>query len=163
LARTTISIAFDDLAAVRLHERLPLAQLQPNDHVHGRLIIQIGDKVVPRLGYWAPNDVCLARWLGELDAVRASFTRHLSAHHEFDEGEEGQPSFVFEREGARAFLTIADSELSGGVGDPEWQRVEFLAADFVSEVDRVRSEFAQRLKASSTEAEQWINLHLLNP
>lgn len=48
----------------------------------------------------------------------------------FDEGEQGQPAFRFARVGELLSLSIVDSDLSGGRGDPAWQNVTCPYADF---------------------------------
>jgi hypothetical protein len=55
------------------------------------------------------------------EALKTSGGRYV-----FDEGEQGQPAFVFEREGDQGFFSIAASEISDGdaPGVAAWRVVE---------------------------------------
>ena len=68
--------------------------------------------------------------------------------------------FIFERTGDSSFLSIADSQDSDGVADPEWQRVEFATEEFLSEYDRLQHSFAAALRREAPAcAEEWIRAH----
>jgi hypothetical protein len=41
----------------------------------------------------------------------------------YDEGEQGQPAFAFERDSRRLMVSVRDSLISGGDGDDDWNRV----------------------------------------
>jgi hypothetical protein len=69
-------------------------------HVHGRVTIEIAGRAVPHLGHLGPDDVCLNTWLvGLCNAVNA--LAETGGKYIFDEGEQGQPAFSFERLGMR--------------------------------------------------------------
>jgi hypothetical protein len=139
-----------------VNDRRPLSALAPDSHVHGGLRLEFAGRLVPYLGYWGPDDVCFGQWLGELVQAAAAVSQP-GGRHVFDEGEQGQPAFVFERDGDRGFFSIAASELSGSDGDPDWQRVEFPPAEFVAAVAGLRASFAAELRAASPgAAEAWL-------
>lgn len=124
-------------------------------HVHGELIIEIDGSVVPYLGYFGPDDVCLNTWLVELcNAVNA--LAEPAGRYTFDEGEQGQPAFDFERVGDDVAFSINDSASSDGEADPEWQRVRFPYEDLRASVrtllDDVRAEL---LRQAPRALEQW--------
>lgn len=103
--------------------------------MHGRLRIEIDGRELPHLGFFGPDDVCLYTWTPELARIRAALavgdTRYV-----FEECEQGQPAFLFERVGEMAFVSIVDSTMGDGPGDAEWQRVPCKAADLLTAIDR---------------------------
>jgi len=138
---------------------LPLSSLSRGDHVHGGLRIEIGGRLVPHLGYWNADDVCFGSWLLELRGVADAFSE-TTAQYAYDEGEQGQPAFVFERAGNSGFFSIADSQLSDGHADPEWQRVEFEVDEFLSQYSLLQHSFVTALrKEAPASAEDWIRTH----
>jgi hypothetical protein len=153
-----IEISFSDLAVLEGDsERQPLSALTEDCHVHGGLQIKIGDRVVPHLGYFGPDDVCFSTWLVELDDILKEFEGKRIAQYLFDEGEQGQPAFLFEREGEQVFLSIIDSEISEGEGDNEWQKVAFSYQEFVTQVKHVRSSFLSELEvAAPATYKKWV-------
>jgi hypothetical protein len=156
----SIRIWHENLAAMNVSERAPLSALKPDEHIHGGLRIQLGGRLVPYLGYFGPDDVCFDTWLGELWSVARAFESSAHTRHAFDEGEQGQPTFVFEREAERAYFTIAASEFSGGEADPDWQRVEFSPSDYLAEHTRFRESLFAMLRAEAPDAaESWIRTH----
>jgi hypothetical protein len=91
------------------------------------------------------------------EALRVADGRYV-----FDEGEEGQPAFVFEPVGLRAFFTIAASEISDGQPHPEWQRVEFSPADFLTTHDCFRKSFIEELRVTAPlVADGWLKRFVL--
>jgi hypothetical protein len=156
---STVNIWHENLAAINgENERRPLSELRPESHIHGGLRLEIGGRLVPNLGYWGPDDVCFGEWLTELKQVSTAL-RLPQGRHVFDEGEQGQPAFVFERDGDRAFFTMAASEISGGGTHPQWQRIEFLPGDFLMAHDRFRDSFFAELSAAAPgAAEAWRDL-----
>ena len=153
----SVRIWHRDLAFVPDNERLPVSALVAgNRHVHGELLIEIDGRLVPGLGYWGPNDVCLADWLRELWHAAGALER-ADGRHVFDEGEQAQPAFVFERVGDICYFSIAASVISGGEADPDWQRVPFLPADFVAAHERFRTALFAELRAAAPQvAAAWI-------
>jgi hypothetical protein len=102
-------------------ERLPLTSLRsPDAHIHGELLIMVDGKSLPQLGYFGPRDVCVGAWVRELTEAQRVLATGDESRHVFDEGEQGQPAFHFQRVGDRVDVTVVDSDLSGGIGDPEW-------------------------------------------
>jgi hypothetical protein len=158
--KKTLKISFADLAVVRQNIRLPLQQLTVDDHIHGDLLIEVAGRRLPHLGYFGEDDVCMGEWLGQLAGVREAFATSRTGRYVFDEGEQGQPALVFERQGDLAQVTIADAEFSGGVADLAWQHVEFSAADLIAEEDRFRRAFVAHLTTvAPAVAAEWMAAH----
>lgn len=138
--------------------REPLSRLGAEGsagHVHGTLTIEIGGKSVPHLGYWGPDDVCLDTWLVEL-CQAVNTLRVAGADYTFDEGEQGQPAFKFERRGEDVALSIVASALSGAAGDPAWQKVRFAYQDFHDEVRALLDHVRAQLRREAPGAwERW--------
>jgi hypothetical protein len=124
IVNPTVRIWYENLAAMVVNDRKPLSDLAFDRHVHGGLRLEIGGRLVPYLGYWGPDDVCFGEWVNEL-WLAAKALRDPGGRHVYDEGEQGQPAFVFEREGDRGFFSIAASEISEEEAHPDWQHVEF--------------------------------------
>jgi hypothetical protein len=104
-----------------------------------------------------PDDVCFSTWLVELDNVLKEFEGKRIAQYLFDEGEQDQPAFLFEREGEQMFLSIIDSEISEGKGDHKWQKVAFSYQEFVDQVKRLQSSFLTELKMEAPATyKKWI-------
>ena len=153
----SISIWYENLAVLDVNKRLPLSALTAAAHIPGELRFQIGGRPVPCLGYFGPDDVCFNTWLEELGAAARAFESATETRYVFDEGEQGQPAFVFERAGGRAYFSITDSELSGGKALPDWQRIEFSPDEFLAEYLRFRESFYAAVKAAVPHvADQWI-------
>jgi hypothetical protein len=132
--------------------RLPLQRLsERGGHVHGLLQITIDGSVLPRLGYFGPDDVCFNEWICELQSALRSLRGAPRSSYVYDEGEQGQAAFLFEREGDAAFVSIVASQLSDGEADPQWQRVRFSFADFERNVERFLSRLRKHIEADSTE------------
>jgi hypothetical protein len=130
-------------------ERLPLAFLSDeNTHVHGLLQIVVGKRVLPRLGY-PPDGVCFNEWVRELSAASTTLQASDPASHVYDEGEEGQPAFHFERSGSEVFVSVRTSTISDGQGDSTWERVPCALEELVAAVSRFLLEFRQALVAQA--------------
>lgn len=162
----TIRLWFENLHVSRVRPNggddiLPLSALSHfnRNHIHGGLRIEIGGRLVPHVGYFGnADDVCFAIWLDELKGVSTAFSEP-TARYVFDEGEEGQPAFVFERSGESGFFSIVDSQISGTLGDAEWQRVEFVADNFLSEYARFQDSFITALRREAPgSADEWMAL-----
>jgi hypothetical protein len=105
--------------------RQPLTSLgSPENagHVHGRLTIMVVGRLLPYLGHLGPDDVCLDTWVVELCRVVNDLAMTPSTYV-FDEGEQGQPAFRFERCGHEVAISIVDSDVSDGEADHDWQDV----------------------------------------
>ncbi|AKV04297.1 hypothetical protein AKJ09_10960 [Labilithrix luteola] len=139
-------------------EREPLSRLgerRNSRHVHGTLTIEIAGRSVPHLGYFGPDDVCLNTWLVELCNVVNALAQP-AGKYTFDEGEEGQPAFDFERVGDDVTFSIDDSLLADGAANPEWQRVRFPYQDLRASVRTLLDEIREELRREAPRAwEQW--------
>jgi hypothetical protein len=152
----TVRIWFEKLVTTRGGTELPLSELKRGDHLHGGLRLELGGRLVPNLGYFGPDDVCINTWLGELDAVARVFNASKSGKYVFDEGEQGQPAFVFERANNAAYFRIVEG-IGGGTADPDWQRVEFSPDDFLTEHQRFREAFLAAIRTAAPKgALKWI-------
>jgi hypothetical protein len=89
-----------------------------------------------------PDDVCLNTWLVELCRA-VNVLAHSPSEYVFDEGEQGQPAFKFERHGPEVVFSIVESALSDGSADADWQGVRFSYDEFraavVAFLDQLRS------------------------
>jgi hypothetical protein len=152
---STIRIWFENLSASRHDGLHALNSLMEEDHIHGGLRIEIGGRLAPCLGYFGADDVCLDVWVGELSEA-AKILESPHGKHSFDEGEQGQPAFVFEREGEHAHFSITDSMISDGLGLPDWQRVSFQPDDFTTAHDAFRRALWKEIEAKSgAEGRAW--------
>jgi len=153
----SIRIWHENLAAAGHDGPLPLTSLEPEQHIHGGLRIEIGGRLVPHLGFFGPDDVCFDTWVEELTQLVKKVVLCPEFTHVFDEGEQGQPAFVFERRGDRVLFSIRDSEFSGGKADPEWQQVEFTAADIVTAYHGFIGLLVATVSATSAIAQNWLS------
>jgi len=147
---STVDISFENLLVCGWDDdsddassvRLPMSRLglDENACVHGTIRLLIGGRLVPHMG-GLPDDVCLAEWLGNLGDVEDAFRAGQNARVVVGGAEQGEPAFVWEREGEQGHLTIADSEMSsGGVADAQWQKIPFLVGDFFAAHAHFRAE-----------------------
>jgi hypothetical protein len=137
---------------------LPVSSLK-NDgsHLHGELLIVVEGEPIPRMGYFGPRDVCVADWVRELQAAVTDLRSSDPARHLYDECEQGQPAFLFERHGEIVTVSIVDSELGDGVGSPEWGRRTCSLAEFETEVGRFISELETTLEdAAPGNGRDWV-------
>jgi hypothetical protein len=154
----TVRISFSELWTHVGDERGSLTSLEHDGelgHIHGRLQIVVDGRVIPQLGFFDEADVCFNAWLVELCTIVHALA-HDDASYTFDEGEQGQPAFLFERRGREVFFSITASEIGDGAANPEWQRVSFDYEDFRAEVERfidaLRAELRIRIP---TLVERW--------
>jgi hypothetical protein len=138
-------------------ERLPLARLSDlGGHVHGRLEIKINGVKLPHLGYSGPGDVCFNEWVFQVHSALSTLRSAPRISHTYDEGEQGQPAFLFEREDDLLFVSIVASELSDGAADPDWQRVACSFAVFEYAATIFLADFRQHLCAVAPQfATEW--------
>jgi hypothetical protein len=138
-------------------ERLPLNRLSENGgHIHGLLQIKVNGTVLPRNGFFGPDDVCFNEWVFELSSALRELRGSTSASYTYDEGEQGQSAFLFERVGDVAFASIVASQLSDADADPEWQRVQFSFRDFERSVEDFLSRLRNHIETESSEfGESW--------
>ena len=125
--------------------RKPLYELtEPLAHIHGLLVIEINGRRLPGLEFF-PDDVCMGEWAFQLRSALKALRVVAGSKFVFDEGEQGQPAFVFEREGALLLVSVAASELGGGRAESEWQRIACPFVDFEAGVEAFLAGFRARL------------------
>jgi len=135
--------------------------LNDNCHIHGGLRILVQGRFVPRLGFWGPDDVCFSTWFEEFENIVQTFDESEAATYIFDEGEQSQPAYVFQKKGGHVFLSVADAAFSGGRADPEWQNVPFLYQDFKAQYQRMKADFLQELSRAAPHAkDEWLGIYL---
>ena len=140
---------------------MPLAALSVDEHLHGLLRIEISGRALPQLGCFGSGDVCLNTWLEELAAIEAALGDTHSGEYTFDELEQGQPAFVFRREGAHLLVSVVESPIGGGRGDPSFVDVRCEWADFAAALDRFHRVLRAQLLSDAPEAGQaWLESHL---
>ena len=133
-------------------ERLPLKRLsERGGHIHGLLQIKINGTVLPRLGFFGPDDVCFNEWVFELKSALRELRRSTTASYTYDEGEQGQPAFLFERDGDVASVSIVASQLSDGDADPQWQQVPFFFREFERNVEGFLSRLRRHIEIESSQ------------
>ena len=144
---------------------LPLSELdRSTGHIHGRLEVTIGEQVLPHMGFFGPNDVCLNTWVEELSKVSHLLGRSTTASYVFDEGEQGQPAFEFRREGDILLLSVKDSPLSGASGDSSFQMVSCRWSEFLSETEKFLETLRRVVVAESPRVgATWWSEHALRP
>lgn len=122
-------------------KKRPLSELpDAEEHIHGTLSIVVGGKPLPMLGFFGPDDACLGSWAVELSNAVRKLSAADPSSYVYDEGEQGQPAFVFERHGNSVSVTVSKSLLSGGDGDQEWGTQTCTLSDFVEQVRRYLSD-----------------------
>jgi len=156
----TCHIAFEALwtDAPLSDERAPLSFLSDdNTHVHGMLNIFVDGRVLPRTGFFGPDDACFNAWVRELARASDALVAADPSFHVYDEGEQGQPAFHFERSGAAVFVSVRRSAISDGPGDPTWERVRCSLDEFVAAVATFLETFRNALseQAGPERAERW--------
>jgi hypothetical protein len=83
------------------------------------------------------------------------------ARHLFDEGEQGQPAFLFQRRGDTIDVAVVDSEISDGRGDTKWGTRSCSCASFDAEVSRFLEEFESTLEtAAPGVGRAWMLRHI---
>jgi hypothetical protein len=127
-------------------EEKPLSALRSvDDHVHGELLIIVDGEALPRLGFFGPRDVCVGTWVRELVRARVAVATPQGCHT-FDEGEQGQPAFRFERIDDRVEVSVVDSDLSGAAGDHDWGVRSCYVSEFQRGVTAFLAELALTLE-----------------
>jgi len=126
-------------------------------HVHGTLSIIVAGQALPMLGYFGPNDACLKDWAEELSRAAKTVQASDPARYVYDEGEQGQPAFVFERKGATVEVSVGPSASGDSDGIPEWGVQPCTLEEFVAQVRRFLAEFGAALdEASPGSAGKWL-------
>jgi hypothetical protein len=131
-------------------QRLPLSRVREHGaHLHGGLVVTIGDRPVPGLGYFGPTDVCVGMWAAELARASAALRVAPTGRYVFDEGEQGQPAYEFARESDAVLISLTASELSGAGAVSGWQRVPCPYVVFETAVSRFLTELRALLDANA--------------
>jgi hypothetical protein len=160
MSQQSVRISFKNLSALKMEvnaKPMPLSSLDANCHIHGNLQFCIGEKQVPSMGYWSEDDVCFSDWIHEFEGIIKAFSGKENASYTFDEGEQGQAAYLFEKEGESVYLSIIDSVLTDMEGDPDWQRVEFGYSDFLEQYQEFKAQFLNQLYADAPRfAAQWV-------
>jgi hypothetical protein len=156
----TAHISFSELftyAADNSTVRLPLDALAHSaGHVHGLLEIEISGRTLPHMGFFGSADVCFNTWVEELSRVVQELGTNASTAYTFDEGEQGQPAFAFERNGDLLYLSVVESPLSGATGDPLYQNVSCAWSEFDAAVSSFFTTFrAVLLEQSPRVGQTW--------
>jgi hypothetical protein len=154
----SIQITFADLWTYREDpdQRLPLSELPRSyGHVHGQLTIRIGERTVPYLGFWGPDDVCLNDWAQQLAWVVDTLSADAESDYVYDDGEQGQPAFRFSRRGERVYLSVIDSDISDGKADPDWQAVPCRFEDLRLEVERLLKDLFDTIQAAAPDSAKY--------
>jgi hypothetical protein len=155
----SVQITFSELwtYGTDTFRRLPLSSLPHSfGHVHGRLSIKIGDRELPYLGHWGPDDVCLWHWAQQLAWAVETLSTSLESDYVYDEGEQGQPAFRFSRRGDTVYVSVIASEISDGVADPDWQDVPCSFEDLKVQVENLLNNLHETIKVEAPSvAKQW--------
>ena len=106
-------------------------------------------------GFFGPDDVCLNTWVVELCNVVQTLVEPAS-RYTFDEGEQGQPAFVFRRVEDESDFSINESVLGGGSAAREWQRVRFPYRHFRTAVQGFLDDRREKLRNQAPSTwEEW--------
>jgi len=159
-----IELSFNNLWIEEAEERLPLSQLSgtyepEGQHIHGELVLKIDSVQLPYMGYFGDDDVCFNTWLYELIHVSKLKDDEV---YTFDEGEQGQPAYKFQRSNNTLFISIVHSLLTGEPGDLQWENKSCDFTQFKEKLQNLVNEFSQNLKkASPSVCEKWLlnNVH----
>jgi hypothetical protein len=137
--------------------RLPLSQLSDTGgHIHGLLNIKVNGQELPYLGYFGRDDVCFNEWVSELKSALEELKRAPHSSYTYDEGEQGQPAFLFERDAGTAFVSVVASQLSDGANDPGWQRIQFSFSDFERSVEQFLVRLRKHIASESAQyGDKW--------
>ncbi|HJT72485.1 MAG TPA: hypothetical protein VJ720_00675 [Chitinophaga sp.] len=128
----------------------PVPNTDHFSHVHGHLQIVIDEKVVPAMGYFGEEDVCLNAWFNVLGTIVRNFESGKDTEYTYDEGEQGQPAFQFVliRPDEVAF-SIVDSAISDGGGIQKWRNKIFPLSDLKKGYQKVTEQFLKEVAAKA--------------
>ncbi len=139
--------------------RAPLSTLEDDDahsHVHGTLWIRVNGADLPALGYFGVDDACLGAWAHELAAAARALATSDRAEYVFDEGEQGQPAFVFEREGDHVRISLQPSALAPDVPPPDWPPQACALVDFIAQVRAFLDALESAVGTASPGGARWL-------
>lgn len=126
-------------------ERLSLSALNADEtHVHGELAWTIGERRVPFMGYFGPDDVCLGDWWDGLTAALAALSE--GKPYTFDSCEQGEPAFLFERRDASVHVSFV-AGMGGGGPQSDWQNVELAFDELRAAVLRFKRDLRHLLES----------------
>lgn len=157
-------VSDSDLDGGTIH--LPLKQLPSMEdaayqHIHGFLEIQVKGHKLPYLGFFTENDVCFNTWIAVLYEVEQAFKLSSRVIYSFDEGEQGQTAFQFQREDDWVYISIVESKYSGSSAVPEWQRIACNYTDFHAAIEVFLTDIKTTLQAELNEyASEWLEATL---
>ncbi len=147
--RMSADIVFSQLFTYAVDDtsvRLPLDALaRSSGHIHGVLKLEVAGRVLPHMGFFGPDDVCFNTWVEELSQLVLKLGAGEAATYTFDEGEQGQPAFVFRRDGDLLYVSVVDSQLSGAKGDLSYQSVGCQWSEFRAAVSSFLASFRAAL------------------
>ena len=128
----------------------PVPKTDHFSHVHGHLQIVIDEMVVPCMGYFGEEDVCLNAWFNVLGTLVRNFESGKDTEYTYDEGEQGQPAFRFVliKPNEVAF-SIVDSAISGASGIKKWRNKTFPLSDLKKEYQKVAEQFLKEATAKA--------------
>jgi hypothetical protein len=139
-------------------ERASLSTLDDDErsHVHGTLWIRVNGRELPALGYFGRDDACLGGWAAELHAAARTMESTDPATYIFDEGEQGQPAFVFEREGPIVRVSLRPSHYGTAGHAPPWRPETCALADFVAEVKAFVTSLDATIRTATPAGANWV-------
>lgn len=110
--------------------KMPLSCLDDHEytHIHGELQIVIDGRIVPHLGHYTDEDVCIGNWTVYLSKLFEKFETGIQTHIIYGD-DQGQPDYRFEKENNDIYISIVESIL-GGEDDPNWQKIKFDYIEF---------------------------------
>jgi hypothetical protein len=149
-----IRISFSEL---HTEKGVPLESLTLNDHVHGRLEIEIDGETLPHLGFGGPEKVCIGPWYNVLTHALAHLSSRANACFYFDEGE--LPAVEFDKVGDTLYVSSLATKNTGPIEAPMWQRRPCEFAAFREAAERFLAEFREELQRRGPGA-RWCELTL---
>jgi hypothetical protein len=126
-------------------------------HVHGQLRFEINGQIID----WFLVDACFNTWLPNLNFILRHFEGGETSYRK-EGDDQGEPDFLFEREGNHVYFSILGNEEFAESGDPDWQKAKFDFGDFKTAVLNVTDQFLADVAAKAPEQlDQWKAL--INP
>ncbi len=143
-------------------DRAPLDELDDDErsHVHGTLWIRVNGHELPALGFWGPDDACLGSWVAELTRAVQALESSAHACYVYDEGEQGQPAFVFSRFAESLRISLEPSALGHGIAPHPWPDQTCAFADFVLEVRKFLDTLRNVVCSASPAGGEWFRAQL---
>lgn len=146
---SSITIDFDIERQLRtrieFHEPIRSTYLS-REHIHAYMRITIQGRALPYMGYFGEEDVCFNAWISVLVAMYGAMQPAGDGLYEFDEVEQGQPSYIFRRDGDSVLVSIVESKYSHAPGDSEWQDIPFSLQDLQDTLHQFRDDFLADIK-----------------